>query len=71
MIFEIAIVILFLANVAVLGRALYTLLLDQGRGSKRTANLLLLRVGLAIALIATIMFGVVTGQLGVSTPWSP
>ena len=71
MILKTIIVILFFANVAVLGRALYTLLLDQGRGGKRTANLLLLRVGLAIALIATIAVGVVTGELGVSAPWSP
>ena len=69
MLIKIAIVVLFFANVAALGSALFTLLQDQGKGGKRTANLLAIRVSLAVLLIAVIAFGLFTGQLGVSAPW--
>ena len=66
---KVIIVILFIANLVALGSAFYTLMLDQGRGGKRTANLLLLRVSLAALLIAFVAYGFWTGQLGVAAPW--
>ena len=66
---KIIIVILFIANLAALGSAFYTLILDQGRGSNRTAKLLFLRVSLAALLLGVVAYGFYTGQLGVSAPW--
>ncbi len=69
MMLKIIIVVLFLANLAALGSAFYTLLLDQGRGGTRTARLLLVRVSLAAMLLIVIVYGIWTGQLGISAPW--
>ncbi len=69
MILKSVIVILFIANLVALGSAFYTLLTDQGRGGKRTARLLLLRVSLAALLLLAIAWGFWTGQLGISAPW--
>ena len=66
---KIAIVILFIANLAALGSAFYTLLTDKGKGGQRTARLLLLRVSLAALLLLFIVYGFWSGQLGVSAPW--
>ncbi|MCB1646827.1 MAG: DUF2909 domain-containing protein, partial [Pseudomonadales bacterium] len=71
MVLKVIIVILLFANIAVLGRALFTLLVDQGRGNGRTSSLLLLRVGLALALVACVAFGLWSGQLGMGAPWHP
>ncbi|MFP6807816.1 MAG: DUF2909 domain-containing protein [Pseudomonadales bacterium] len=68
---KVVIVVLFLANLAALGRAFYTLLVDGGQGSKRTARLLAVRVSLAILLLIFIAYGLWSGQLGMSTPWHP
>ncbi len=68
---KILIVVLLLANIVALGSALFTLLVDSGRGGKRTAWLLLLRVSLAALLLIVISVGVLTGQLVVSAPWHP
>ncbi|HKI73431.1 MAG TPA: DUF2909 family protein [Pseudomonadales bacterium] len=68
---KILIVVLFIANLVALGSAFYTLLLDQGRGGKRTANLLLVRVSLAVLLLLVVGYGVWTRQLGISAPWQP
>ncbi len=67
---KIIIVILFIGNLAALGSALYTLLVDQGRGGKRTAKLLLLRVSLAALLLLFIGYGFWSGELGLNAPWS-
>ncbi len=66
---KIIVVILFLANLVALGSAFYTLISDQGRGGKRTARLLFLRVSLAALLLLVLAYGFYTGQLGVSAPW--
>ena len=42
----------------------------QGKGGKRTANLLFIRVSLALALLIVVSIGIVTGQIGIGTPWS-
>ena len=44
---KIIIVLLFIGNIVALGRAFFTLIVDQGGDSKRTANMLLVRVSLA------------------------
>jgi hypothetical protein len=68
---KITIVVLFVANLIALGSAFYTLLVDQGRGGKRTANLLLLRVSLAVLLLLVVSYGVWSGDLNISAPWQP
>lgn len=66
---KVVIVILFIANLAALGSAFYTLLVDQGRGGRRTARLLLVRVSLAALLLLFIVYGFWSGQLGTASPW--
>ncbi|QFU74187.1 DUF2909 domain-containing protein [Halioglobus maricola] len=70
--FKIVIVILLVALVASLGSGFYYLMLDQGdKNKKRTFHSLGVRLGLAIALLAVITYGIATGQLGHGTPWDP
>jgi hypothetical protein len=65
-----AIVVLMLALVASLGSGFYFLMLDQGdREKRRTFHSLGVRLGIATALLALIIYGVATGQLGHSNPW--
>lgn len=65
-----AIVILMLALVASLGSGFYFLMLDQGDGRKRrTFHSLGVRLSFAAALMALIIYGVATGQLGHLNPW--
>jgi len=67
---KVVIVLLFIANLVALGSAFFTLLQDQGKGGKRTASLLLVRVSLAALLLVCIAYGFYTGQLGVGgAPW--
>lgn len=67
-----AIVALMLALVASLGSGFYFLMKDQGDKTKRrTFHSLGVRLSLAIALAALIVFGVASGQLGNPTPWDP
>ncbi len=66
---KVIIVILFIGNIIALSSAFYTLVSDQGRGSKRTANRLLIRVLLAALLLIAIVYGVWTGDLGIAAPW--
>ena len=60
--FKILIVILFVAVVGVLFSGLYFLMKDPS-DKKRVVKLLAWRVGLAVALIALIGFGIATGLL--------
>ena len=70
MLIKVTIVILFIGNIIALAVALGALMKDQGReGGTRTARFLLLRVSLALALLAVSAFGFYTGQLGLSAPW--
>lgn len=65
-----AIVVLMLALVASLGSGFYFLMIDQGDKTKRrTFNSLGVRLSLAVALAAVIVYGVASGQLGNRTPW--
>lgn len=63
------IVLLFIGNVLALGTAFVTLMQDQGKASKRTANWLLVRVSLAGLLIVAVTYGVWSGDLTMSSPW--
>ena len=70
MFIKVTIVILFIGNIIALAVALGARMKDQGReGGTRTARFLLLRVSLALALLAVTAFGFYTGQLGLSAPW--
>jgi hypothetical protein len=71
MFLKIVIGILFLANLIALSSAFYTLLVDAGKGGKRTANLLMIRVSLAVLLLTVVGYGLWSGQLGISAPWHP
>jgi hypothetical protein len=65
-----AIIILMLALLASLGSGFYFLMVDQGdKDRRRTLNSLGVRVSIAVTLMALIVYGVATGQLGHSTPW--
>jgi len=65
-----AIVVLMLALLASLGSGFYFLMLDQGDSSKRrTFHSLGVRLSIAAALMALIIYSVATGRLGHSTPW--
>ena len=65
-----AIVLLMLALVASLGSGFYFLMLDQGNKQKRrTFHSLGIRLCIAAALMALIIYGVATGQLGHLNPW--
>lgn len=69
MVIKTVIVLLFIGNIIALGTAFVTLMQDQGGASKRTANWLLVRVGLAISLLVAVVYGLWTGDLGMSAPW--
>ncbi len=65
-----AIVVLMLALVASLGSGFYFLMLDQGdKEKRRTFHSLGVRLSIAVALMALIIYGVATGRLGHSNPW--
>ena len=65
-----AIVLLMLALVASLGSGFYFLMTDQGdKDKRRTLHSLGVRLALAASLMAVIIYGVATGQLGHRNPW--
>ena len=67
---KVALVVLMLALIASLGSGFYFLMLDQGNKEKRrTFHSLGVRLSIAAALMALIIYGVATGQLGHSNPW--
>ncbi len=64
------IVILMLALIASLGSGFYYLMIDQGdKNQRRTFHSLGVRLTLAGALMAVIVYGIATGQLGHRNPW--
>ncbi len=67
---EIAIVLLLLALIASLGSGFYFLMVDQGDKTKhRLLHSLGVRLGITITLIAIVIYGVASGQLGHRNPW--
>lgn len=69
LLFKFVVVLLFIANIVALSAALKSLLTEQKESTGRTAHLLAIRVGLAIALIIVVVIGLATGHLGASAPW--
>ena len=65
---KVIIVVLLLAIVASLFSGAVFFFKDQG-STKRTLYALGVRITLAILLIITILYGVMTGQLGMKSPW--
>ncbi len=67
---KILILLIMIALIITLGFGLFFLMIDQGKPEKkRLVNSLGIRVGLAASLMALIIYGVATGQLGNSNPW--
>jgi len=67
---KVAIVLLLLALIASLGSGFYYLMVDQGDKTKRRLlHSLGVRLGLTASLIAIVIYGVATGQLGHRNPW--
>jgi hypothetical protein len=69
MVFKFIVIILFIANIVALGVALRALLTNQTDSSGKTVKYLTVRVLLAVALLAFVGVGLLTGQLGASAPW--
>ncbi len=65
---KVIIVVLLIANILCLGSGAVFFFKEQGEG-KRTFYALGLRVSLALLLIITLVYGVMTGQLGLNAPW--
>ncbi|GLS24428.1 DUF2909 domain-containing protein [Marinibactrum halimedae] len=63
------IIVLFIAVLISLSSALVFLLKDSGSESKRTLYALGIRVTLAGALLLSIFYGLLSGQLGSNAPW--
>lgn len=66
---KVIIVVLLIAVIASLSSGLYFLIKDQGNERKRVLYALGIRVALAATLLATIAYGIATGQLGSKAPW--
>jgi hypothetical protein len=66
---KIIIVLLFIGVLVSLSSGLIFLLKDIESPSKRTVYALGIRISLATLLMATIFYGLYTGQLGSSAPW--
>lgn len=67
---KVVIVLLLIGVVASLFSGLVFLFKDSDtEGSKRTLYALGVRITLATLLVATISYGVYTGQLGMNAPW--
>ena len=67
---KVIIVVLLLAIILSLGSGAVFFFKDQGEG-KRTFYALGVRVTLAVLLILCLVYGVMTGQLGINAPWHP
>lgn len=68
MLLKVLIILLFAGLLISLASGLFFLLRDKGE-SKRTLHSLGLRVGLTVALLALVSYGVATGQLSSKAPW--
>jgi hypothetical protein len=67
---KIVIVLLLLALIVSLGSGFYYLMVDQGdKNKRRLLHSLSVRLGLTVSLIAIVIYGVATGQLGHRNPW--
>ena len=69
MLLKTIIVLLLIGLIISLASGFVFLFKDIGTTKKRTLYALGIRVSLATALVGTIVFGFLTGQLGVGAPW--
>ncbi|MDA8681542.1 DUF2909 domain-containing protein [Porticoccaceae bacterium] len=69
MLFKAIIVILFIGMLISLFTALRYLVKDLGSSKRRVMNTLRIRVTIAVLLIATVVIGAFTGQIGNQAPW--
>ena len=70
MVIKVIILILLFGVVASLFSGLVFLFKDSDKsGSKRTLYALGVRISLAVALVATVSYGIYSGQLGMNAPW--
>ena len=69
MLLKIIIFILLIAMLSSLFTGFWFLVKDKGNERKRVLYALLIRIGLATALISTIAYGIASGQLGSQAPW--
>ena len=69
MLLKFIIVFLFIGIIVSLSSALVFLMKDVGNTRKRTLYALGVRIFLAVALVATITWGIYSGQLGSKAPW--
>lgn len=72
MLLKTIIVLLLIANIIALGTAFYAMMHDMGDEKvSRTAKFLTIRVSLAALLVVVVVYGILTGQLGIAAPWHP
>ncbi|MEJ6670806.1 MAG: DUF2909 domain-containing protein [Pseudomonadales bacterium] len=72
MLLKTIIVLLLIANIIALGTAFYAMMHDMGdEKGTRTAKFLTIRVSLAALLLVVVVYGILTGQLGIAAPWHP
>lgn len=65
-----AIIVLLIAIIITLAVGYYFFFHDKGR-SKRVLYALGVRVTLALILLLLVVYGLVTGELNLQTPWNP
>lgn len=67
---KVIIFVLLIAVIASLTTGFYFLVKDQGESSKKRLYYALgIRVSLALLLMATVAYGIATGQIGSQAPW--
>jgi len=67
---KILIFLFMVSLVASLASGFYFLMVDQGdKTRRRTFNSLGVRLGLAVGLALTIVYGIASGELGHGNPW--
>jgi len=66
---KIIIFVLLIAMLASLTSGFYFLIKDRNDNRKRLLIALAVRVSLAAALIGTIAYGIISGQIGSKAPW--
>lgn len=66
---KIVVFILLIAMIASLFSGFYFLVNDKGNSRKRLLVALGVRISIATALIGTLTYGIMSGQLGSQAPW--
>lgn len=69
MVIKLIVFILLIAMIASLFTGFYFLVKDRSNSKKRLLVALGVRISLATALIGTLAYGIMSGQLGSNAPW--